>query len=146
MFDIRRHLKRRIECKNRPKLDKIYASVRYLRRSARTYPFSRDSLTLFGPLVDLCGEERREGDEGDAEDDDEGGHHAHHQRGPPHGRLRLLAVAETLGVAARTERGEAILGRQSVCVESTSNIKNSLTIAAMFPNWRIIQLLQRPVR
>ena len=41
---------------------------------------SRDSLlTLFGALVDLCGEERREGDEGDAEDDDEGGHHAHHQ-------------------------------------------------------------------
>ena len=117
MFDIRRHLKRRIECKNRPKHDKIYASVRYLRRSARTYPFSRDSLTLFGPLVDLCGEERREGDEGDAEDDDEGGHHADHQRGPPH-RLRLLPAAAAEGAAARTE-----IGRQSDGVEITSNIK-----------------------
>ena len=62
-----------------------------------------DSLTFFCQFVDLWREERREGDEGDAEDDDEGGHHADHNGGATP-TLRLLFGIGGSGVAARTER------------------------------------------
>ena len=64
-----------------------------------------DSLTFFCQFVYLWREERREGDEGDAEDDDEGGHHADHNGGATT-TLRLLfgGIGGGSGVAARTER------------------------------------------
>ena len=61
-----------------------------------------DSLTFFCQFVYLWREERREGDEGDAEDDDEGGHHADHNGGATT-TLRLLGGGSGR-VAARTER------------------------------------------
>ena len=63
---------------------------------------SRNSLTL-GQFVDFWGEERREGDEGDAEDNDEGGDDADHNGGAP--ELRLLGgTGRLLRVSARAER------------------------------------------
>ena len=61
-----------------------------------------DSLTL-GQFVDFGGEERREGDEGDAEDDDEGGDDADHNGGAP--ELRLFGgTGRLMRVPAWTER------------------------------------------
>ena len=66
-----------------------------------------DSLTFFCQFVDFWREERREGDEGDAEDDDEGGDDADHNGGAP--ELRLFGGGgRALRVMARTGRQERV--------------------------------------